>query len=97
MPEASLSDVLKELLTERGSAAPRTSARDALDEWLTEEEMAAALHKSVRTLRKWRHRRVGPPYTHFGRTVKYRATAVVEHYRQSEVIPVRQRTGQSVR
>ena len=62
---------------------------DVLDEWLSEQEAAAALRKSVRTLRKWRAQRVGPPYAYFGRTVKYRRPALVEHFRQSEITPVR--------
>jgi len=60
---------------------------DDLDEWLTEEEAAAAAGKTVRTLRQWRRRGVGPPYTYFGRTVKYRKPAFVEHYRRSEINP----------
>ena len=58
-------------------------------EWLSEQEAAAALRKSVRTLRKWRGQRVGPPYAYFGRTVRYRGPALVEHFRQSEIKPVR--------
>ena len=64
---------------------------DEFDEWLTEQEAAAALRKSVRTLRKWRGQRIGPPYVHVGRTIKYRKPALVEHYRQSEIKPVRNR------
>ena len=62
---------------------------DEFDEWLTEQEAAAALRKSVRTLRKWRGQRIGPPYTYFGRTVKYRKPALIAHYRASEITPVR--------
>jgi hypothetical protein len=62
---------------------------DALDEWLSEEEAAAAVGKTVRTLRQWRRRRIGPPYTYFGRTVKYRKLSFIEHFRQSEIKPVR--------
>jgi len=64
---------------------------DEFDEWLTEQEAAAALRKSVRTLRKWRGQRIGPPYAYFGRTVRYRKPALVEHYRASEITPVRMR------
>ena len=64
-------------------------AHDVLDEWLSEQEAAAALRKSVRTLRKWRGQGMGPPYAYFGRTVKYRGPALVEHFRQSEITPVR--------
>ena len=63
--------------------------RNIFAEWLSEDEAAAALGKSVRTLRKWRHQRIGPPYTFFGKTVRYRGSTLVEHYKQSEVTPVR--------
>jgi hypothetical protein len=62
-----------------------------LDEWLSEEEAAAAAGKTVRTLRQWRRRGVGPPYVFFGRTVRYRKPAFVEHYRRSEITPARNR------
>jgi hypothetical protein len=64
---------------------------DDLDEWLEEEEAAAAVGKTVRTLRQWRRRGVGPPYTHFGRTIKYRKRSFVEHYRRREIKPNRNR------
>ena len=60
---------------------------DDLDEWLTEEETAAAVGKTVRTLRQWRRRGVGPPYTYFGRTVRYRKPAFLKYYRQREINP----------
>jgi Helix-turn-helix domain len=59
------------------------------DEWLSEEEAAAAAHKSIRTIRKWRRQGRGPPYAYFGRTVRYRKLTFVEHFRQSEITPVR--------
>jgi Helix-turn-helix domain len=66
---------------------------DEFDEWLTEQEAAAALHKSVRTLRKWRGQRKGPPYIYVGRSVKYRKPALIAHYRASEITPVRTQRG----
>lgn len=70
--------------------APKLPAeRNIFAEWLSEDEAAAALGKSVRTLRKWRHQRIGPPYAYFGKSIKYRGPALVEHYKQSEVSPVR--------
>jgi hypothetical protein len=49
--------------------APKLPAeRNIFAEWLSEDEAAAALGKSVRTLRKWRRQRIGPPYTYFGKT-----------------------------
>jgi hypothetical protein len=62
---------------------------DQFDEWLTEEETAATIKKSVRTLRQWRRKGIGPPYAHFGRTIKYRKSSLVEHFRKIEINPVR--------
>lgn len=42
-----------------------------LDDWLSESEAATEIGKSVRTLRR-RRKGMGPPFAHFGRTVKYR-------------------------
>jgi hypothetical protein len=60
-----------------------------LEDRLSEQEAAAALHKSVRTLRQSRRRGEGPPYTYFGKTVRYRKPALVEHFRRNEINPVR--------
>jgi hypothetical protein len=60
-----------------------------LDEWLSEQEAAAAIKKSVRTLRQWRRKGMGPPYALFGRSPRYRASTLVEHFRASEIDPVR--------
>jgi hypothetical protein len=68
---------------------------DDLDEWMSEAETAAAAGKTVRTLRQWRRKGVGPPYAYFGRTIKYRKPAFISHYRQSEINPRRNR--QSIR
>jgi len=62
-----------------------------LDEWLSEQEAAEAIKKSIRTLRDWRRKGLGPPYAFFGRTPKYRTSALVEHFRGSEIDPVRAR------
>jgi hypothetical protein len=64
---------------------------DELSEWLSEEETAAAIQKSVRTLRQWRRKGIGPPYARFGRTIKYRRPSLVAHFRDSEINPVRAR------
>ena len=37
---------------------------------MTEAEAAAEVGKTVRTLRKWRQQRIGPPFAYFGRTVE---------------------------
>jgi hypothetical protein len=43
--------------------------RNVLEEWLSEQEMAAAVGKTVRTLRQWRKKGIGPRYAYFGRTI----------------------------
>jgi hypothetical protein len=65
------------------------SCRQEFDEWLSEQEAAAKVRKSVRTLRDWRRKGMGPPFAYFGRTPKYRTSALVEHFRASEIKPVR--------
>jgi hypothetical protein len=68
---------------------------DVLKDLMSEEETAAEVGKTVRTLRQWRKRGVGPPYVRIGRTVKYRRPALVEHYRQREIVPVHERQARS--
>jgi Helix-turn-helix domain len=62
-----------------------------LDEFLSEEEAVAAIGKSLRTLRQWRRRGIGPPYVLFGRTIRYRKTTFIEHFRRAEIRPVHTR------
>ena len=62
-----------------------------LDGWLSEADTAKAIGVSVRTLRNWRRRRVGPPYAFFGRAVKYNGRALGEHYEAAQIMPVRSR------
>jgi hypothetical protein len=63
----------------------------ALDDWLSEEEAAAAVHKTIRTLRSWRKRRTGPPYAYFGRTIRYHRPTFIEFFKASQIMPVRTR------
>ena len=60
-----------------------------LAEWLTEDEVAAETGKKVRTLRSWRKQGKGPPFTRFGRTVKYRRDSLVAYFKSQEETPVR--------
>jgi hypothetical protein len=62
-----------------------------LDDWMSEAEAAAEIKKTVRTLRQWRRRRTGPPYAHFGRTVKYHRPTFVEYFKSIQVMPARMR------
>lgn len=57
---------------------------DILSDYMTEEQAAAALRKSVRTLRRWHTLREGPPRTLLGREILYRRDAVREWIRSRE-------------
>jgi helix-turn-helix protein len=63
----------------------------ALEDWLTEAEAAAAVNKTVRTLRQWRKRREGPPYAYFGRTIRYHRPAFIDFFKASQIQPARTR------
>jgi hypothetical protein len=62
-----------------------------LADWLNEDEVAAETGKKVRTLRSWRKQGKGPPFTRFGRTVKYRRDSLVAYFKAQEETPVRKR------
>jgi excisionase family DNA binding protein len=44
---------------------------------LTPAQVADLLTVPAGTLQQWRHRRVGPPFVHVGRRVRYRRAAVL--------------------
>jgi len=46
-------------------------AGSLLQDYLTEESLAGEIDVTVRTLRRWRKERKGPPITHVGRQVRY--------------------------
>jgi hypothetical protein len=64
-----------------------------LDEWMSEEEAAAEVQKTVRTLREWRKRRMGPPYAFFGKTVRYHRPTFIEFYKSNQIMPARAARG----
>jgi hypothetical protein len=68
-----------------------------LADWLTEDEVAAETGKRVRTLRSWRKLGKGPPFTRFGRTIKYRRDSLVAYFKAQEETPVRKRHPRSER
>jgi hypothetical protein len=47
-----------------------------LKDYLTEEALAREIEVTVRTLRRWRKERRGPPITHIGRQVRYSLTGL---------------------
>ena len=58
-----------------------------------ERETAEELNVSVRTLRKWRQLRVGPPYIEVGRQIHYGDESRAAWLRSREVQPVRSEGG----
>jgi hypothetical protein len=54
---------------------------------LTESQAAEGLALSVKTLRDWRQRGVGPRFCKFGRAVRYMSDDLEAYIRASEVIP----------
>jgi hypothetical protein len=65
-----------------------------LADFLDEHELAADLGKAVRTLRRWRVKREGPPFVTLGRKVLYRRASIVNWLVSRESRPAR---GRSVR
>ena len=59
-------------------------SNDLLSDYYDEHQFAEELDHDVRTLRDWRRRGKGPPFTRIGRRVFYRKSAVVEWLLASE-------------
>jgi hypothetical protein len=55
-----------------------------------EPETAEELNVSVRTLRKWRQLRIGPPYIEVGRQIHYGDESRAAWLKSREVRPVRE-------
>jgi hypothetical protein len=55
-----------------------------------ESETAEELNVSVRTLRKWRQLRIGPPYIEVGRQIHYGDESRAAWLKSREVRPVRE-------
>jgi|SRR5271166_3793515 len=71
----------------RGSMGypPDTTPIAVLSEYLTKAELAAQLHKTVRTIDRMNLAGDGPPPTRIGRTTLYRRAAVLDWLRSREV------------
>lgn len=64
-------------------------AGELLDDYLSEEEEAKEIKKSVRTLRKWREQKIGPPYAMLGKTPIYPKSGSRDWLKSLERQPVR--------
>jgi hypothetical protein len=60
-----------------------------LSEYLTKAELAAQLHRSIRSVDRWALSGDGPPCIRIGRRSLYRRAAVVEWLRGLEITPGR--------
>jgi hypothetical protein len=60
------------------------SSDDILDDYYTRPQLAAVLHKSERTLKRWDDERVGPPITYNGRDSLYRKASTHDWMRAKE-------------
>jgi hypothetical protein len=60
-----------------------------LNEYLTKAELAAQLHRSIRSVDRWALSGDGPPCIRIGRRTLYRRAAVVEWLRGLEMTPGR--------
>jgi len=73
--------------------SPSDKPTGILSDYLTKKELAAELHKTVRTLDRMNLAGDGPPPTRIGRTTLYRRDAVLDWLRNREArTPVRGRT-----
>jgi len=59
--------------------------------YLEEDELATELKKKRRTLRLWRQKRTGPPWTSCGDTILYARDSVIAWLKSQEQQPVRSR------
>jgi hypothetical protein len=63
--------------------------RKRIPGYTPEPETAEELNVSVRTLRKWRQLRIGPPYVTVGRQIHYGDQSRAAWLKSREVQPVR--------
>ena len=62
---------------------------DLLADYLSEHEAAPKLKQTVRTLRSWRQRGEGPPWTKIGRLIYYSRAGIGQWLKSLEHKPVR--------
>jgi hypothetical protein len=66
--------------SEAVKAAPSLIAQH----YFTEEDLAAELGKNIRTLRRWKALRFGPPVTRAGKRILYSKQGVLDWLRSQE-------------
>ena len=60
-----------------------------LGDFLSEEQFAAEIHKTVRTVQRWRAQRIGPPVTFIGKTPHYNKGSAQQWLRSRKRRPAR--------
>jgi hypothetical protein len=80
---------------ERNQRAPRWELKRVghIPGYTDERQTAEELGVGVRTLRKWRQLRIGPPYIEVGRQIHYGDESRAAWLRSREVQPVRSEGG----
>jgi hypothetical protein len=67
----------------------RGTMAEISDEWINEQEFAKLCGRTRRTLRNWRRRGIGPPFSIAGKSALYRRSSWPEFLKSIEVKPVR--------
>jgi hypothetical protein len=80
---------------QRKERAPRLR-RKRIPGFTPERETAEELNVAVRTLRKWRQLRIGPPYIEVGRQIHYGDESRATWLKSCEVQPARSGRGAGV-
>jgi hypothetical protein len=70
-------------------SAERQQPKRRITGYTGEPETAEELNVSIRTLRKWRQLRIGPPYVEVGRQIYYGDDARAAWLKSREIQPVR--------
>jgi hypothetical protein len=73
----------------------RKQKRKRIPGYTPEPETAEELNVSVRTLRKWRQLRIGPPWVEVGRQIHYGDESRAAWLKRCEIRPVRTRAPRS--
>lgn len=66
-------------------------AGELLGDYWSEAELAKEINKSLRTVRKWREQKIGPPYAMLGKTPIYPKPGSRDWMKSLERQPVRKR------
>jgi hypothetical protein len=57
--------------------------------YLSQSDLATRWNLSSRTLEAWRHKRIGPPYTQLGRSIRYLTRDIEQFEAEAKIEPHR--------